>query len=154
MQTNNHIKLIWPIIKNMISPDQTPYVCTYSATWRCNAMCRCCHIPQKPNTYEMSLDEVEKAFGQLPRITSIRITGGEPFIREDLSRIVNIIKGKTDVQTILITTNGIFTERIVDLIKETGGKNIRLKLSLLGYENSHDERTGINGAYFLVSLSR
>lgn len=44
------------------------------------------------------------------------ITGGEPFIRTDLKDIVRELYKKSD--RIVISTNGFFTDRIVDLCKE------------------------------------
>lgn len=54
------------------------------------------------------------------------ITGGEPFIRQDLKEIVRELYKKSD--RIVISTNGFFTERIVDLCKEFPDLGIRISI--------------------------
>lgn len=143
----NVIKLAWPILKTKIIRSDIPYFCTYSVTWRCNARCEMCNIWKKKNIKEMDIREIEKVFKQIPYITGIRLTGGEPFLREDLTEIVKAINENTNVQATLITTNGILTDRIVDLAKQNKENNIRLKISLMGYMDTHDKISGHNGSF-------
>lgn len=58
------------------------------------------------------------------------ITGGEPFIRTDLKDIVRELYKKSD--RIVISTNGFFTDRIVDLAKEF--PQIGIRISIEGLE--------------------
>ena len=68
-------------------------------------------IPSKPEE-EISIETIKK----LPKMYFTNITGGEPFIRTDLKDIVRELYKKSD--RIVISTNGFFTDRIVDLCKE------------------------------------
>lgn len=95
----------------------------------------------------MNVREIEKAFKQIPYVTGVRLTGGEPFLREDLTEIVKAISENTNVQAIFITTNGILTDRIIHLVKQNKGNNIRLKISLMGYMDTQDEISGHNGSF-------
>ena len=55
-------------------------------TYRCNAKCNMCdvwHYPTKPSE-EISLDVIKK----LLEMFFVNVTGGEPFIRQDLPEII------------------------------------------------------------------
>ncbi len=71
------------------------------------------------------------------------ITGGEPFIREDLKDIVRELYKKSD--RIVISTNGFFTDRIVDLCREF--PNIGIRISIEGLEQTNNEIRGLDDGY-------
>ena len=59
---------------------------TVIVTYRCNAKCTMCNrykVPSKPQE-EISIETIKK----LPEMYFTNITGGEPFIRDDLKDIV------------------------------------------------------------------
>ena len=65
-------------------------------TYRCNARCHMCNTwayPSKHNE-EIGLNIYEK----LPLMNTINVTGGEPFLREDLNEIISILKKKTTIR--------------------------------------------------------
>ena len=102
---------------------------TVIVTYRCNARCSMCNrykAPSKPEE-EISIETIKK----LPKMYFTNITGGEPFIRTDLKDIVRELYKKSD--RIVISTNGFFTDRIVDLCKEFPQIGIRLSLVLPCY---------------------
>ncbi len=138
--------MLAPIIKNLIKPDNTPLYCTYTVTWRCNAGCTMCTNWKKKSS-EMSVADVERVFKKIPSLTAVRLTGGEPFVRPDLVDIVDAIIRGTRVEVVMITTNGILTDRVVNFIKTSRAKNIRLKISLNGYEESDDKVMNVRGAF-------
>ena len=55
-------------------------------TFRCNARCQMCHIWKQPT----KCDEEFKPdlLYKLPRLNFANITGGEPFLRDDIEEIV------------------------------------------------------------------
>ena len=97
--------------KKTLSPKEICVIVTY----RCNAKCNMCdvwHHPTKPQD-EISLEDIEK----LPSgLRFINITGGEPFVRQDLDEIIEVLRNKTE--RIVISTNGYFTDRIVKLCEK------------------------------------
>lgn len=102
-------------------------------TYRCNAKCNMCEVwkyPTKPAD-EIGLDVIEK----LPATFFTNITGGEPFIRQDLPEIVEMIRKKT--KRIVISTNGYFTDRIVSLCGKYPDLGIRI--SIEGLPKANDE---------------
>lgn len=106
-------------------------------TYRCNAkcnMCDCFKDPTRPEE-EIDLDVIRK----LPEMAFTNITGGETFIRKDLPDIVRELYKKTD--RIVISTNGYFTDRIIELCKEF--PQIGIRISIEGLQETNDAIRGI-----------
>ncbi len=106
-------------------------------TYRCNAkcnMCDCFKDPSKPEE-EITPDIIRK----LPDMAFTNITGGEPFIRKDIGEIVRELYKKTD--RIVISTNGYFTDRILELCREFPQLGIRI--SIEGLQEANDAIRGI-----------
>lgn len=114
---------------------------TVIVTYRCNARCTMCNrykVPSKPEE-EISLDTIKK----LPQMYFTNITGGEPFIREDLKDIVRELYKKSE--RIVISTNGFFTDRIVDLCKEF--PQVGIRISIEGLEQTNNEIRGLEDGF-------
>ena len=97
---------------------------TVIVTYRCNARCTMCNrykAPSRPEE-ELSIETIKK----LPKMYFTNITGGEPFIRQDLKDIVRELYKKSD--RIVISTNGFFTDRIIDLCEEFPNVGIRISI--------------------------
>lgn len=106
-----------------------------------------CDVWKKEKGEEMTTAQVQLALGQLKSIDFLRITGGEPFLREDLSDIVKMVQEEIQPQIIHITTNGVLTTRIVEFVKAVGAPNIHLKISIDAVGEKHDEIRGKRNAY-------
>lgn len=114
---------------------------TVIVTYRCNAKCTMCNrykVPSKPEE-EISIETIKK----LPQMYFTNITGGEPFIREDLKDIVRELYKKSD--RIVISTNGFFTDRIVDLCKEF--PQVGIRISIEGLEQTNNDIRGLEDGY-------
>ena len=105
---------------------------TVIVTYRCNAKCNMCNVWQNPTkpTEEITLDDIKK----LPEMAFTNITGGEPFIREDIPDIVRELYKKSD--RIVISTNGYFTDRIIALCKEF--PKVGIRISIEGMQQTND----------------
>lgn len=114
---------------------------TVIVTYRCNARCSMCNRYKAPSKAEeeISIDTIKK----LPKMYFTNITGGEPFIREDLKEIVRELYKKSD--RIVISTNGFFTDRIVDLCKEF--PQIGIRISIEGLENTNNKIRGLKDGF-------
>ena len=114
---------------------------TVIVTYRCNARCNMCSRfkrPSKPEE-EISIETIKK----LPQMYFTNITGGEPFIREDLKEIVRELYKKSD--RIVISTNGFFTDRIIDLCKEF--PNVGIRISIEGLEETNNKIRGLDDGF-------
>ncbi|MBP3604423.1 MAG: radical SAM protein [Lachnospiraceae bacterium] len=110
---------------------------TVIVTYRCNArcnMCDCFKDPSKPSE-EITLNEIKK----LPEMAFTNITGGEPFVRQDIPDIVRELYKKSD--RIVISTNGYFTDRIIALCKEF--PQVGIRISIEGLQETNDKIRGI-----------
>lgn len=110
-------------------------------TYRCNAHCHMCNTWQSPTdpAEEITPDDLRS----LPHLKFINITGGEPFLRKDLADIVEVARSKAD--RIVISTNGYFTERIVELAKRF--PDLGFRISLEGLPQANDELRGLSNGF-------
>lgn len=114
---------------------------TVIVTYRCNARCNMCNRYKKPSLpeEELSLETIKK----LPPMYFTNITGGEPFIRTDIKDIVRELYKKSD--RIVISTNGFFTDRIIDLCKEF--PQIGIRISIEGLEETNNQIRGLEDGF-------
>ncbi|MDD5206161.1 MAG: radical SAM protein [Desulfobacterales bacterium] len=110
-------------------------------TNRCNQKCTVCRIWQYPSKREEEFQP--SLLERLPQLSFCNITGGEPFLREDLDDIVTILKRKA--KRIVISTNGYLTERILDLAGRQ--RNIGIRISLEGPPAVNDKLRGVKGGF-------
>ena len=114
---------------------------TVIVTYRCNARCTMCSrfkAPSRPDE-ELSIETIKK----LPEMYFTNITGGEPFIRTDLSEIVRELYKKSD--RIVISTNGYFTDRIIALCEEF--PEVGIRISIEGLEKTNNEIRGLPNGF-------
>lgn len=112
-------------------------IITYRCNARCN-MCDCYKDPSKPSD-EISVDVIKK----LPEMAFTNITGGEPFTRLDIGNIVEELYKKTD--RIVISTNGSYSDRILDLCKKY--PQIGIRISIEGLEENNDKIRGLRDGW-------
>jgi len=110
-------------------------------TYRCNARCNMCNVwqaPSKPQD-EIGVEVIRK----LPKMFFCNVTGGEPFVRQDLPEIIKELR--TKAKRIVISTNGYFTERIIALCQKYPDLGIRI--SIEGLKEANDLIRGMPGGY-------
>ena len=110
---------------------------TVIVTYRCNARCSMCNrykAPSKPEE-ELTVETIRK----LPQMNFVNVTGGEPFIRQDLEDIIRELYKKTD--RVVVSTNGFFTDRILDMCEKFPKLGIRI--SIEGLEETNNAIRGL-----------
>lgn len=110
-------------------------------TYRCPMQCTMCNIWKNPTDIkkEISAEELDC----LPKLNFINLTGGEPFIREDLEEVVSVCYTKSP--RIVISTSGWFEERVISLAKKF--PNIGIRISIEGLSQKNDELRGRQGGF-------
>jgi len=137
------------INKRSISPE---YV-TFFVTSRCNAKCRHCFYWQSLNSDEKDLDcdEIDKIAYHMDPFFFLLITGGEPFLREDIPKIVSIFYKRNLIKKLAIATNGYFSENIEkgieEILKKCPKLQLTVNISLDGIGESHDTIRGVRGIF-------
>lgn len=115
--------------------------CAIITTYRCNAKCKMCNRWQHQSKEN---DEFEpELILKLPHLHFINITGGEPFLREDIMQIVEYACKKAT--RVVISTNGILTDKIVSVM--SAFPNVGLRISVEGLPSNNDEIRGIPLGY-------
>ena len=110
-------------------------------TYRCPMRCQMCNIWQNPTKKEEEI--TAKDLKILPNFKFVNITGGEPFVREDLGEIVELMFTKSP--RIVISTSGWFEDRVIDIAKHF--PNIGIRLSIEGMKAKNDELRGREGGF-------
>ncbi len=108
-----------------------------SVTERCNFRCQYC-MPEKPFSWvpRENLLSFEELFVFIKvaideGVNKIRITGGEPLLREDLDRFVKMIHDyKPDID-LALTTNGFLLAETASRLKDAGLKRINISIDSL-----------------------
>jgi len=129
---------------------KSPSELTFFVSDRCNARCSHCFWRKKEQVDELSLNEIEEIVSSIKRpLSCLRLTGGEPFLRDDLAEVCEIFITKNKTRSININTNGLLVDRIITTTEEILKKNIPLSLqvSMDGMERTHDKIRGIQGAF-------
>ena len=108
-----------------------------SLTERCNFRCQYC-MPEKPFSWVpkenlLSFEElfmfVKVAIDE--GVVKIRLTGGEPLLREDLDKFIAMIHDyKSDID-ISLTTNGYLLAQSAQRLKDAGLKRLNISLDSL-----------------------
>ena len=130
---------------------------TLALTDRCNLRCRMCDIWEKNpgERKELGLEAVAsilRARG-LRRLGAVNLTGGEPFLREDLRELYCVARVLHPECRFTISSNGTLTGAMVRFFgKIRGAGNITLELSLLG-NAAHDAVTRVSGSLRRLKLS-
>ncbi len=143
-------KLYYAFFKNRI---KKPVYVIIFVTNRCNLRCRHCFNWQNLNSTgpEISLKDIDRFSKALGRLLDVSISGGEPFLREDLDKICRIFIENNHLKTFAIPTNGHLPERIRDMTREIISGNpctsFSLNLALDGTEKIHDYIRGVSGSF-------
>lgn len=111
-------------------------------TYRCNARCHMCNTWQYPSKPEEEISPSDLV--SLPEnMAFCNITGGEPFIRQDIHEFVQILIKKA--RRIVVSTNGYFTDRVVRLAERFPKLGIRI--SIEGLPAANDQLRGIKDGF-------
>ena len=95
-------------------------------TYRCPMRCKMCNIWEHPTDKRKEITPEEIKL--LPSVKFINLTGGEPFIREDLEQIVEVCFTKSP--RVVISTSGWYEDRVIALAKKF--PNIGIRISIEG----------------------
>ncbi len=102
-------------------------------TNRCNVNCIYCHHDgMKSSKNEMTPDEIMKIceIAKKLGVIKIRLSGGEPLIRNDIVEIISKIS-KIGFEDISLTTNGILLEKYAQQLKNAGLNRVNISLDTL-----------------------
>jgi MoaA/NifB/PqqE/SkfB family radical SAM enzyme len=123
-------------------PKMLPMNYTVSLLYSCNSRCSTCNIWKK-KANNLTDTEYEKIFSNIGKSPYwITFSGGEPFLRKDIVKIVTTIYKTSHPRIMNFPSNGILTKKIVSDIKNIcracPKSQIIVNLSIDGIEEEHD----------------
>ena len=139
-----------------------PITLTFSVTGMCQSNCKTCYVgrefrrnPRRIRERDLTLEEIEKFFMSLGHIYFLKISGGEPFLRDDVAQIVELAMRYLKPKIIHIPTNAFLprkieriTRAILEVMHEGGhGVPLTVKPSIDGIGRKHDDIRGLEGNF-------
>ena len=140
--------------KSLLKKDKLNYLILY-VTSKCNSYCRTCFFHENLNKEnDLSLEEFKKISEKLGIISVLLLSGGEPFLRKDLTEICEVFIENNKVDTLSIPTNGYLPKEIRAAAERLAAKFpktiISINPSLDGMEKCHDAIRGVQGSFYQV----
>ncbi|MFC1852048.1 radical SAM/SPASM domain-containing protein [candidate division CSSED10-310 bacterium] len=125
----------------------------FAVTNHCNHSCKMCyyHDALDRDMEELEANEIERISLSLGDIKQLLISGGEPFLREDLAQICEIFWRNNHLRHLFIPTNGSVQEKILSgilrITEQLQNVSLSIMLSLEGLEKQHDDIHDAQGAF-------
>ena len=132
------------LFKALLKYKQLPSYFIFYPTSRCNLKCSHCfyHDSLNKKFNELSVDEIDKITKTMDPILSLILTGGEPYLRHDLDKIVKIFYENTRVPIITIPSNGWYLSKmdkqITNMMEWCPYLTLNQQISIDGIGADHD----------------
>ena len=112
-----------------------------SVTDRCNFRCAYC-MPEEifgeryqflPKPQLLTFEEITRLTKIIIRLGAVklRITGGEPLMRQDIEKLIPMLNGLESVDDMALTTNAYFLPKKAQLLKDAGLQRLTVSLDSL-----------------------
>jgi cyclic pyranopterin phosphate synthase len=105
-----------------------------SVTDKCNLRCVYCMpeegLPWLKKDQRLSYEEIREVVRVMAPLglRKIRLTGGEPLVRKDLPRLVELLAGVPGIDDLSISTNGVLLDRLARPLKDAGATRVNISL--------------------------
>ncbi len=134
----------------------TPISLVYITTFRCLRRCICCFAACDNKAYceELPFDSLKKIFDEAADIgvKTVSLSGGEPFLRKDIIKIIEYILGKG--MYVEISTKARISEECARKLSDIGLPEIQVSIDS-HREEIQDKLAGVKGTFRdLVSTIR
>jgi MoaA/NifB/PqqE/SkfB family radical SAM enzyme len=121
-------------------------------TDHCNAKCGTCFYWQSLNQGEsLKMDQIDKISDAIGELVWLDLSGGEPFLRQDIDRICHRFVDANQVRFINIPTNaiqtGVIEKSVRAILKNPAPFRLNIAISLDGIGETHDRIRGVPGNY-------
>jgi cyclic pyranopterin phosphate synthase len=119
-----------------------------SVTDRCNFRCQFC-MPKTPvwipRSEILTYEEIHRVVSILAGmgIEKIRLSGGEPLVRQNVEKLVELLSDVPGIRSLSMTTNGFFLAEKADALKRAGLKSVTVSLHSLKPERFRQITGGV-----------
>lgn len=123
----------------------------FFVTSRCNAACETCFYHEELNQKgDLTFEQIEKMSSTMPQITDLWLSGGEPTLRKDVGKIIELFHRNNGIRRLIIPTNGLIKDRVYAVVEDALSNNpgigeLYLNVALDGYGETHDRIRGVPG---------
>jgi radical SAM protein with 4Fe4S-binding SPASM domain len=129
-----------------------PAYAIFFVTSRCNFKCQHCFYWKDLNVKEeLSLNEFLSISKGFDNLVYLNLTGGEPFLREDLDKICFYFYKNSGTKFVAISTNGFFTEKITEkvstILNSCRDIQLNIAISIDSLYKKHDKFRGVEGSF-------
>lgn len=142
-----------PFLFAPLRPTEPQYL-IFFVTDRCNARCSMCFNPTPENVSaqkELTIDEIEKIAKGFKGLIQLTISGGEPFLREDLPLIIRAFVRESGARFVTLSTNAFMTERVLKstehILRENPTTMFNFCISVDEVGEKHDSIRGVIGGF-------
>jgi cyclic pyranopterin phosphate synthase len=106
-----------------------------------------------PGGTELSMKEEILSFEEILKtvkhgvslgVNKIRITGGEPLVRKDITSLIRRIANIKGINDVAMTTNGVFLKEFATELKSSGLSRLNISLDTMREDRFHDITRGGN----------
>jgi len=86
-----------------------------------------------PRADVLDFEEIDRLVGVFERfgVDRVRLTGGEPLVRRNLTRLVELLARRPALRDLALTTNGVLLEEQMDFLAAAGLKRVTVSLDTL-----------------------
>ena len=111
-----------------------------SITDRCNLRCAYCMpeegIDWKPKESILRYEEILRIVAVAVKrgLKKVRVTGGEPLVRQGVIEFIKMLHQQPGLETIALTTNGVFLPEAAEALYDAGLRHINISLDSLHTE--------------------
>lgn len=139
------------LLKNAFVRNKLEFL-IFFVTSNCNCRCSTCFYWQDLNkTSNLSVDEIKKISNSMGRFRTLLLSGGEPFLRDDLFEVCRPFIENNRISALTVPTNGILTEKIVRfserILKAYPDLILSISISIDGFRELHDSIRGVDGVF-------
>lgn len=139
----NLAQLALDIARNRSGGVPRPRWCTYLVCFRCNARCGMCDSWRMKRGTELTPAQVGTVFGKIGRLDVVRLSGGEPFLRDDFLEVALAVHQASRPGVLHITTNGSLPDLVASFVQGfPDPRRLRFMVSFDGLAQEHDANRG------------
>ncbi|MDO8140624.1 MAG: radical SAM protein [Candidatus Brocadiales bacterium] len=150
----NLLELYYGYYRNKFILNELVFFVTYKCNFRCKT-CFYADIMDDKGTIdtvkELDIDEIGKTSSSIGKFDQLLISGGEPFLRDDLAEICEIFYLQNRINRIHLPTNGFYTEKIysstLKILDRCPKIHLSIGLPLDGLQETHDKIKGVKGSF-------
>jgi rhamnosyltransferase len=139
------------LLKNTFVRNKLEFL-IFFVTSHCNCRCSTCFYWQSLNeSKDLSVEEIRKISGSIGVFRTLLLSGGEPFLRDDLFEVCRIFIEENKISVLSVPTNGILNEKILQfserILKAYPALVLSISVSIDGFRELHDSIRGADGVF-------